>query len=110
MSELFIFNLIGIILLLFLVMFFIDRFSLQKSKLYRQDLANMYIAGKIKKIAKAEDINLIEEFSEFAKITKNKKIDFEALDSTVERELQEKIAEKGATTTTDKDTPETAAD
>ena len=63
-----------------------------RSKTYRQDLSNMYVAGKIKQIAKKEDINLSEEFLEFARITKNKKIDLEALDTTVERELQEKIS------------------
>ena len=64
-----------------------------RSKLYRQSLADMYVAGKIKQIAKKEGLDLNEEFLEFAKITKNKRIDMEALDTTVERELQEKITE-----------------
>jgi len=85
---------------LFLIMAFIFGMLLleslvfpSKSKQYRQTLADMYVAGKIKQIADKDGINLNAEFLEFAKVTKNKKIDFEALDSTVERELQEKIAE-----------------
>lgn len=69
-------------------------FAPSKSKSYRQDLSNMYVIGKIKQIAKKEGIDLNIEFSEFAKITKNKKIDMEALDMTVERELQEKLTDK----------------
>lgn len=65
-----------------------------KSKAYRQDLSNMYVAGKIKKIAKEDGISLNEEFLDFAKVTKNKRIDLEALDTTVERELQEKLTEE----------------
>ena len=65
-----------------------------RSKAYRQDLSNMYVAGKIKQIAKKEGLDLNKEFAEFAKITKNKRIDYEALDNTVERELQEKLSEK----------------
>ncbi len=68
-------------------------FGPSKSKAYRQDLSNMYVAGKIKQIAEKDDIDLDKEFLEFARITKNKKIDMEALDTTVERELQEKLAE-----------------
>lgn len=76
-----------------------------KSKAYRQDLSNMYVAGKIRQIAKSDGIDLNEEFLEFARVTKNKKIDMEALDSTIERELQEKIAEdkKAAVTPTPKE-------
>jgi hypothetical protein len=71
--------------------------SPSKSKIYRQDLSNMYVVGKIKQIAKKEGLDLNAEFAEFAKVTKNKKIDFEALDMTVERELQEKLTEKTKT-------------
>ena len=69
-------------------------FAPSRSKVYRQDLSNMYVIGKIKQIAKKEGIDLNVEFAEFAKVTKNKKIDLEALDMTVERELQEKLADK----------------
>ena len=72
-------------------------FGPSRSKVYRQDLSNMYVAGKIKQIAKKEGLDLNEEFLEFAKVTKNKKIDMQALDVTVERELQEKIADNSKT-------------
>lgn len=80
------------ILLLVVIVYAI--FAPAKSKLYRQDLSNMYVVGKIKQIAKKEGLDLNVEFTEFAKITKNKRIDFEALDVTVERELQEKLTDK----------------
>ncbi len=68
-------------------------FGPSRSKTYRQTLADMYIVGKIKQIAKADGLDLNVEFLEFSKVMKNKKVDMEALDKTVERELQEKIAE-----------------
>jgi len=68
-------------------------FGPSTSKIYRQDLSNMYVAGKIKQIAKKDGINLNEEFLDFSKVMKNKKINLEALDNTVERELQEKLSE-----------------
>lgn len=68
-------------------------FAPSQSKRYRQDLTNMYVAGKIKQLAEKDDIDINAEFLQYAKITKNKKIDFESLDSTIERELQEDITE-----------------
>ncbi len=93
MSETLIVEMMLMIFLFFVVMIVIDLTSVSKSKVYRQDLSNMYVAGKVRQIAKKDGINLNEEFLEFARITKNKKIDLEALDTTVERELQEKISE-----------------
>ena len=63
-----------------------------KSREYRKLLADMYVAGKIKQIATEENIDLIEELKEFAKFMKVKAIDCEAVDKTIERELQEKVA------------------
>lgn len=75
-------------------------FGPSQSKQYRQSLSDMYVAGKIKQIARKEGLDLNEEFLEFAKITKNKRIDMEALDTTVERELQEKMTESSKAMTT----------
>ncbi len=97
MSELIFFDLAVLIIIFFVGIGLLDKFSIQKSKLYRQDLSNMYVAGKIKQIAKKDGIDLDKEFLEFAKVTKNKKIDYEALDSTIERKLQEKISETEST-------------
>ena len=76
-----------------LVVFLRDTFRPSKSKEYRQSLADMYVVGKIKQIAKKDGLDLSAEFLDFSKVMKNKKIDYEALDSTIERELQEKITE-----------------
>ena len=84
----FIFFLLGLIFLLIV-------FSLvtpSRSKQYRRMLTDMYVVGKIKKFANKEDVDIKVELSEFAKFTKNKKIDFEALDDSIERELQESLA------------------
>ena len=93
MSEIMIVEIMLAVFLLLIGIAVIERVTPSKSKAYRQDLSNMYVAGKIKKIAEDEGLDLNVEFLEFAKITKNKKIDIEALDLTVERELQEKITE-----------------
>jgi hypothetical protein len=63
-----------------------------RSREYRKLLADIYVAGKIKQIAKKDDIDLLVEFQEFAKFMKVKNIDIDELDVTVEKELQEKIA------------------
>ena len=93
MSEIFLVEIMVALFLVFIGFAVIERVTPSKSKAYRQSLADMYIVGKIKQIAEKDNINISEEFLEFAKITKNKKIDFEALDLTIERELQEKISE-----------------
>lgn len=103
MSETIIVELLIALVLFFAMMLVADKVTPTKSKLYRQDLSNMYVAGKIKQIAKKEGLDLDSEFLEFAKITKNKKIDFEYLDNTVERELQEKLTVKKQDETTDKE-------
>lgn len=65
-----------------------------KARSYRKDLSDMYVVGKIKQLADKEGISIQKEFAEFAKVTKNKRIDFESIDLTIEREMQEKIATK----------------
>lgn len=59
---------------------------------YRRMMSDLYIVGKIKQFAKEDNVNLIEEMRDFAKYLKVKKIDEEALDKTIERELQEKVS------------------
>ena len=64
-----------------------------RSKEYRRLMTDMFVVGKTKQIASKEGLDLLVELREFAKFMKQKNIDFESLDSTIERELQEKIAE-----------------
>jgi len=80
----------GLFVLLILIL---ALFNVSKSKRYRKTLADLYVAGKIKQIAGKENINLTEEFKAFRQYVKKFKIDVEALDNTIERELQEKVEE-----------------
>ena len=82
----------GIITVLFIVLILALVCQPRKSKQYRKMLTDMFVVGKIKQLAKEEDIDLLTELKEFAKFMKERKIDEESLDSTIERELQEKIA------------------
>ncbi len=63
-----------------------------KSREYRKLMVDMFVVGKTKQIAEKEGVDLMVELKEFAKVMKQNKIDCEGLDSTIERELQEKIA------------------
>ena len=92
-AELVILNtFLAYVFILILIAIISSFFAPSKSKLYRRMLTDMYVVGKIKKFAKEEDVDIKAELSEFAKFTKNKRIDFEALDDSIERELQEKVS------------------
>ena len=73
-----------------------------RTRKYRKEMVDMYVVGKTKQIAKKEGIDLLQEFKEFTKINKQKNINHDALDLTIEKELQEKIQkeaeEKGGST------------
>lgn len=106
MSETILIGFLTWLMFIFVILFIFDKYlGVSKSKEYRRTLADMYVVGKIKQIAKIDNIDLNAEFLEFAKVTKNKKIDFEALDTTIERELQEKLADKGKASTPKTITP-----
>lgn len=64
-----------------------------KSLSYRKDLANLYVAAKIKQIAKKEGIDLNLELLEFRKALKQEKLKMEDLDTAIEEELKEEISE-----------------
>ena len=89
-GEMFIINLIVLAVVVVFLMILLETIMPSKTKTYRRDLSNMYVVGKIKQIADKEGINLIDEFAEFAKVTKNKKIDFESIDNTIEREMEKR--------------------
>jgi hypothetical protein len=82
----------GLLIVLLVFSILVDK-VFTKSREYRKLLADMFVAGKIKQIAAKEGLDLIKELSDYAKFMKAKHIDYEALDNTVERELQEKISD-----------------
>ena len=85
---------IGIMILFIAVALAISRLvdnSSVRTRKYRKEMVDMYVVGKTKQIAKKEGIDLLQEFKEFTKINKQKNVDHDALDLTIEKELQEKI-------------------
>jgi hypothetical protein len=65
----------------------------RKTKIYREDLTNLYVAGKIKQIAGKEDIDLDKEVKEFKKFEKLMNSSYKELDKVLEDEMKEKIQE-----------------
>jgi len=55
-------------------------------------LTDMYVVGKIKNFASKENVDIKLELSDFAKFTKNTSINYQALDDTIERDIQEKVS------------------
>jgi hypothetical protein len=78
--------------ILFLVWILGKCFEVRKSKQYRELMADMYVVGKIKDIAKKEGLDLVKELGEYSKIIKREKLDRKGLDDAIEAELKEKIA------------------
>ncbi len=62
-----------------------------KSNQHRKMLTNLYVAGKIRQIAKKDDIDLDEELKEMLKTIKESRKYTLPLDVTIEEDLQEKI-------------------
>ena len=62
-----------------------------KSLQYRKLLVDMYIVGMVKKFAKEDDVDLIQELKDFNKIQKKKDLRDKDIDSVIEANLKEKI-------------------
>jgi hypothetical protein len=69
-------------------------FNNSKTKKYRRDVTNLYVAGKIRQIATEDKINISEEYERFKKFIKKRNMEEWDLDTTIEEELKEKIVEK----------------
>ena len=87
-------SMIGIFGFIFLIGILLSFFKQRRSYDYRKTLTDLYIAAKIRAFSKEEDLDLNEEWRNFAKYSRNKKTDFEDLDKTIERSVQEKINNK----------------
>ena len=81
------------ILSLILLCVFLELMNPRKTKRYRQVLADLYVAAKIRFLAKEDGLNIEEEYESFKKWNKKQRIEYEDLDKTVEVELQERVAE-----------------
>lgn len=85
----------GAIALLIVVVLFTKmlEYSYPKSRRYREFLSDMFVVGMIKKYAKDESINLDEETINYRKLIKLLETKNKNLDSIIEDNLKEKIAE-----------------
>jgi len=87
-------SLIGMTFLLIIIAIVINLFSPRKSQEYRKLLTDMYVAGKIQKLAKEEDINLADEEKNFHLWNKKKRLEYLDLDRAIEEELRGKLAKE----------------
>lgn len=65
-----------------------------KTRRYRRSLTDLYVAGKVRQIAKKDGIDIAEEYEVFKKYMKKHRIEDQSLDNTIEEDLQERITEK----------------
>ena len=89
---------IGILIFVGFVIFLAIVVSLltpRKSQAYRKLLTDMFVAGKIKLLAKKDNINLADEEKNFNLWCKKKRLEYLALDRTIDEEMKDKIAEVG---------------
>ncbi len=82
---------LGFFLILIIIMVISEALKPRKSQSYRKLLTDMYVSGKIKQLAKKEDINLANEEKNFNLWCKKKRLDYLDLDRTIEEEMKEKI-------------------
>jgi len=86
-----VFIFVAIILLIIVVAHAL--FGPSKSRTYRKMMTDLFVAGRIKQLAKEKEIDIAEEYESFKKWLKKERIVNEELDTTIERDLQEKLSE-----------------
>lgn len=88
---------LGFLILAIAVILVVLRFTIrQKSYLYRKYLVNMYVAGRIKQLAKKEDVDLDQQELDYLKYDKLSKKDMiKDLDDRIEGEMSEEIESTG---------------
>ena len=66
----------------------------RKTKEYRKDITNLYVAGRIRQIADKDGINISDEYEVYKQFIKKRKMEDWDLDVTIEEELKDKIMEE----------------
>ena len=89
----FVISLIGLVIVYSFFKSLINLDKKRKTKEYREDLTNLYVAGKVKQIADKDGVNLDKEVKEFRKFEKLINCKDKDLDSVLEEEMKEKIQE-----------------
>jgi hypothetical protein len=68
--------------------------EIRRTKHYREEVCDMYVAGKTRKYATADGINLDDEKKNFLQWNKKRNIRTQvSLDNAIEQDLKEKISE-----------------
>ena len=88
--------------LILIVLLFCSFMAPRKSKMYRRVIADLYVAGKIKKFAEEDKINLVEEEINFNRWLKKERLRDFSLDNVVEIDLNERITESRTKTPPEK--------
>jgi len=86
----------GLLLIILLLVVVLVVYSLtrpSRSRIYRWELTNLYVAAKVKQFAKKDNIDLTDEYEAFKKWCKKRLMEDKSLDDTIEQELKDKIAE-----------------
>ena len=68
--------------------------GMRRTKRYRKDLTNLYVAGRIRQIADKDGINISDEYEVYKQFIKKRKMEDWDLDVTIEEELKDKIMEE----------------
>jgi len=66
----------------------------RRTKDYRKDITNLYVAGRIRQIASKDGINISDEYEAYKQFVKKRKMEDWDLDVTIEEELKERIEDK----------------
>ena len=85
---------LGFAMILILIAVFHSIFRMRRSQEYRKLLSDLYVAGKITKIAKEDGIDLVEEEVNFKRWCKKQDLKYLDLDRTIEAKLKDKIEEE----------------
>lgn len=86
---------ISLILIVFLLHFISKVFLPTESRKYRQILGDLFVAGKIKLLAKEDNIDIAEEFEDYKSFwKKGAMLSSENLDDAIELDLIDRISEE----------------
>ncbi len=77
--------------LIIIVAYVLDK---RKSQIYRKTLMDMYVAAKIKFLAKEDGLSIEDEFESFKMWKKKQNLNEKDLDNVIEGELKERVAEE----------------
>lgn len=86
-------SMVSIVALVVGFLLFLHVTTERKSKIYRRVLADLFVAGRIRQIAKSKDIDLGQEFEDWKSFSKKASINRESFDEFVESDLRDEIFE-----------------